>query len=115
MKDECDINVLMKKYEKTGMLDHIVRYKGQYADVTHGMDYQAAIHTIMEADEMFSSLPAAVRDKFDNSPAEFLKFVENPENHDEMAELGLLDRVPTPAPTPEPPAPTPEPTPARRS
>lgn len=103
MADECDINILMAKYQKTGMLDHIVRYKGQYADVTNQEDYQSAIHTIMDANDMFESLPARVRDRFHNSPGEFLAFVEDPSNRDEMAELGLLDKPPTPPAEPTPP------------
>ena len=106
MKDECDINILMLKYQKTGMLDHIVKYKGQYADVFNQGDYQDAIHTIFEANAMFDSLPARVRDRFHNSPSEFLAFVENPNNKDEMKALGLLDVHKIPA-EPEPPAPEP--------
>jgi len=94
MKDECDINILMLKYQKTGMLDHIIRYKGQYADVFNQGDYQDAIHTIREAEEMFDSLPSSVRDRFGNSPARFLAFVEDPNNKDEMAAIGLLDKPP---------------------
>jgi len=111
MKDECDINILMAKYQKTGMLNHIVRYKGQYADVSSQEDFQSALQTLQDANDMFDTLPAKVREKFQNDPGQFLAFVENPDNIDEMAELGLLDRPPpTPTPAPEP-EPEPEPTP----
>lgn len=102
MADECDINILMLKYQKTGMLNHIIRYKGQYADVSNQDDFQSALHILQAANEMFDSLPAKVREKFNNDPGQFLAFVENPENRDEMAELGLLDRPPTPAESAEP-------------
>jgi len=110
MQDECDINILMKKYEKTGMIDHVIRYKGQYADVTSQLDYQEALHTIMDAQSMFASLPASVRDRFGNSPEHFLKFVEDPANETEMRKMGLMDtpyeEPSTPPETPPPAAPT---------
>lgn len=108
MADECDINKIMKRYEKTGMLNHVIRYKGQYADVSTEHDYQSALQTIIDANVMFDSLPAAVREKFANDPAGFLAFVEDPSNHDEMAELGLLSPT-RPDPAAPPPAPGPGP------
>ena len=69
----------MAKYEKTGLIDHVVRYRGQYADVANTVDYQEAIQIINDADTMFSSLPAKIRDKFANSPADFLAFVHDPD------------------------------------
>ncbi len=89
-KAECDINTIMKKYEKTGLIEHLVRYRGQYADVASATDYQEALNTIMEASEMFHTLPSRVREKFNNNPQDFLAFTEDPANTAEMEELGLL-------------------------
>lgn len=103
MKKECDINAIMKRYEKTGLVEHVNRYNGQYADVTMSGDYQSALQIIMDADTMFSSLPARIRDKFENDPREFLDFVENPDNAKELTELGLAtkrDTTPAPGTTP---------------
>lgn len=112
MADECDINILMLRYQKTGMLNHIIRYKGQYADVSNQEDFQSALQTLQDANQMFDSLPAKVREKFKNDPGQFLAFVENPENREAMAELGLLDRPPKKAePDPPPPEPKTDPEP----
>jgi hypothetical protein len=43
---------------------------------------------------MFMSLPAKIRSRFQNDPGAFLDFVQNPENRDEMIELGLAKAQP---------------------
>lgn len=88
-KDECDINTIMRRYQQTGTLEHVQRREAQYADCT-GRDYQTAMELIANARSAFEELPAAVRDRFDNDPAELLDFVRDPDNAEEAAELGLL-------------------------
>lgn len=87
--DECNVNNILKKYEKTGLIDHLNRYQGQYGDVALAVDYQEALNTVMEAEEMFMSLPSSIRNRFDNDPAAFLAFTENPANEAELIEMGL--------------------------
>ncbi len=93
-KDECDINNILKKYEKSGILEHANKYQGQYADVTGTVDYQTALNTVMAAKDMFMSLPASIRTMFDNDPHEFLEFAQDPENQEAMIEMGLAERRP---------------------
>lgn len=90
-KETVDINRIMSRYERTGMLEHVAKYEGDYGDFTDvPTSYHEAMLQVRRADEMFMSLPAKVRKRFANDPGEFLAFVENPENRDEMHELGLL-------------------------
>lgn len=87
---ECDINRIMTKYEKHGILDHVNRFGPQYADFTFTpTDYQECMNAVLEADEMFSQLPAKVRKRFHNDAGAFIEFTSNPENRDEMVALGL--------------------------
>lgn len=88
-KDECDINNILSKYQKTGIVSHINQSEGQYGDFTSEQDYQTALNTVIQAQDMFSSLSAEVRDKFANDPAQFLKFVEKEENAEELIKMGL--------------------------
>lgn len=88
-RDECNLNVLMARYVKTGTLPQSTR-KALYGDFSTATDYQEAQDTILRARDQFAALPSNVRDRFKNSPAEFLSFVANPKNLDEMATLGLL-------------------------
>lgn len=89
-KDECDINRVMKKYEKTGVITHVNRFSGRYGDFISAPDYQAACNAVLAAQDMFMTLPSKVRARFENDPRAFLEFAQNPDNVDEMRELGLL-------------------------
>lgn len=93
--DDCDINRIMDRYVRDGVIDHVKQYGGQYGDFTNVPDFAGALRVVEEAEECFAALPAKVRAKFDNDPGAFLDFVSDPENRSEMAMLGLLD-------TPEP-------------
>ena len=99
-KEECDVNHIMKKYEKTGILEHRNNYEGRYGDFLSAPDYHSAMNAICAADEMFMSVPASIRQRFGNDPAAFLEFVQDPENLDEVRELGLAKAVPPTASLP---------------
>lgn len=88
-KDECDINVIMKRYEKDMLLEHVNEYQGQYGDFSEVPDYHTAMNFVRQADEMFMTLPAGIRKQFDNDAGEFLAFVSDPSNKDKMIEMGL--------------------------
>ena len=103
-KEECDINTIMAKYEKTGLIDHNARYRGEYADVTGAIELQEALQIVEDANDAFDSLTAKIRKRFDNSPEKFLTFVTNPENREAIREMGLMEPV-TVAPVPKPPDP----------
>lgn len=89
---ECDINNIMAKYQKTGQIDHLNTYKGEYADVSQMGDYQESIEIVRAAHDAFMDLPAQIRKEFDNDPGKFIHFSENPENLDRLVELGLATR-----------------------
>lgn len=89
-KEECDINRIMKKWEKTGIIEHRNNFEGRYADFTViPNDYHEAMNSVVEAQNMFMTLPASVRKRFANDPGEFLEFVTDPNNQDEVVKLGL--------------------------
>ena len=73
-KEECDINTIMKKYEKTGLIAHVNAHGGDYGDYLSVTDYHTAMTQITEAQEAFMSLPAKLRERFGNNPANFLAF-----------------------------------------
>lgn len=118
-KDECDINNILKQYKLTGIVRHISAKaaQGTYQDLPDPVDFQDALNMVMEAERAFDSLPAVIRNRFHNDPAEFLAFTSDPANADELVELGLAqpragapDSEPTPPPSPSP-APPPSPSP----
>lgn len=99
-KDECDINRIMKKASKTGVVDWLARNEPRYADVSE-YDFMTSMQTIATANEMFAELPSAVRRRFHNEPAELLAFLHDPDNTEEAIRLGLavareVPKVPEP-------------------
>lgn len=97
-KNECDINHLMKKYREAGLVPQIPKAP-YYGDFTNIPDYQEALNVVNEANTLFMSMSAAVRKEFDNDPARFLEFCQDPANADRMMELGLREK-PKPEPGP---------------
>ena len=72
----------------------------QFDDVS-GNDFQEAMQIITKAQQTFDNMPSALRQQFNNSPAEYLDFVQNPENQTTLVEMGLANAPPAPAqPTP---------------
>lgn len=90
MRDECDINLIMAKFTKSGHVDHFAKHGGSYGFAT-SVDFHSAMNIVTRARQMFEALPASTRDRFNNEPTEFLDFVQDPENHEEMKELGLVE------------------------
>lgn len=95
-KDECDINTIMRRYQATGLIDHVRRDIPQFQDVT-GYDFHEAMNLVSEARALFLDLPSSVRERFSNDPGQFLDFVNNPANAEEMVKMGLATRSSLPA------------------
>lgn len=86
---EVDINNIMSRYHKTGVLP-AGRLDGRYGDVSGVGDYATCLQRVEEVHDLFVSLPAAVRDRMGNSPARLLEFLADGANRDEAVKLGLL-------------------------
>lgn len=117
MKAECDINNILKQFQQTGIYTHVSANASQavYADLPNSFDYQDALHTVMQAEESFSTLPSVVRDFYQNDPERFLHALTDPAQKDRLTEWGVFEKpVEPPARTPQPPSlggPTPSGTP----
>lgn len=92
-KDDCDINNILKRYEKTGILPDLIKADPQYGDFSTVPSYQQALDTVYKAQEQFDALGAKIRERFQNDPEKFLQFVNDPKNIDEMCSLGLATKV----------------------
>lgn len=89
-KDECDINVIMKRYATTGVLPGMERMgQARYMDCS-SVDYQEAMLMVADARAQFANLPARVRDRFGNDPRRMMEFLEDERNVEEARELGLV-------------------------
>lgn len=96
-KEECDINVLMKRYQKTGLFPQYPGQTPRYVSNIGMPDFQQAMEIVKRAEEEFAGLNSELRKRFDNDPAKFLAFVNDEANGDELIKLGLRE-----APKPEP-------------
>ena len=91
----CDIRTIMGKYERTGVLEHTMQYKGTYGDFLNVPDFQEAQNHLAATRSMFESIPASIREMFDNDPAQFVEFMTDEQNRDQISELGLsTDHLP---------------------
>jgi len=111
--EDCDINVIVRRFNVTGQLPTGVRMP-TYQDFADVPTYHEAMNAIVEAQEAFMMMPWEVRARFHNDPAEFVDFCSNAENRAEAAKLGLVEAASLAAPAPQapsgaaaPPAPSP--------
>jgi len=89
-KDECDINVILERFGKTGHLP-INAISGTYGDFSGVHDYHTALNAIIASESEFAALPAQLRNRFDNEPSKLIEFLDNPENKAEAQKLGLIN------------------------
>lgn len=90
MKDETDINNIVEQYGVTGQLPAAPVNVPTYGDFTGTNDYRQALDMVMAADYAFMSLPANVRERFNNDPAELVDFVSDINNRSAAIDLGLI-------------------------
>lgn len=90
-RDKVNINSIMSRYKKTGLMERRLD-KPAYGDFTASVDYHEARNRLIEAESAFASLPASVRKRFGNNPAELIDFLNDENNLDEAVELGLLPK-----------------------
>lgn len=106
MRDECDINCMVERFQRTGMPP---AQSWESVDFTDVPDYQTALNRIREAQQMFDALPSKMRLEFENNPAKLLAFINDERNRDRAVELGLVEPPPPPpvkaAPEAQNPAP----------
>lgn len=91
---DADINIIMQRYGATGQLPQ-VQLEALSGDFTTVGDYRACVERIKAAEEAFMNVDAKVRKEFDNDPARFIEFVNNPENKEQLQKWGLAKQEPT--------------------
>jgi len=98
-KDECDINTIIDRF---GIGENPIEAHQWVTDVDIAdapSNYQDVLNQLNLARDQFMSLPARVRSQFDNDPHQFVAFVSDASNQDEMIRLGLATRKPDPIPS----------------
>ncbi|AXF52308.1 MAG: internal scaffolding protein [Microviridae sp.] len=92
-KDATNINNIMKKYRRTGTVP-ITRQELQYVDNTELPTFRQRQHLIIESKAIFERLPSELRLRFENDPANFFEYLQNPDNLEQMEKDGFVEKAP---------------------
>ena len=57
--EECNINNIMKKYQKTGAIEHVNKHQASYGYATSNT-FQECLEIVEKGETMFSELPQEV-------------------------------------------------------
>lgn len=81
----CDINTIMAKFQKTGLIEWVNQKKAVYADVT-AADWAAAQNIVAAARTQFEELPSYVRKQF-SGVEEYLELVQTDEGVERLRQI----------------------------
>lgn len=96
-KDDCDVNLILARFLKTGQMPPWQSQTGVYADLTQLPSYEEAMNTVVHGNRAFEQLPAHIKQRFGQSPQMLMDFLADPANDEEAVKLGLMN-PPKPAP-----------------
>jgi len=97
-KDQCDINLIMARYQRTGQLPASAMSAAmRYGDFSQIPSFHEMHDRVMAATDLFNQLPARVRKQYGNDPGAFLAASQTPEGAELLVKLGLATKTPQPA------------------
>jgi len=92
-KDSTDVNTIMNKYEKTGVVTHLAKSQGYFKELGEPEDLLDAKMRLIKAERAFDALPAEIRAQCDHNPANFLTMLKDPTKKELLTQYGILDPV----------------------
>jgi len=90
MRDETDINTIVGRYLKTGVLGSGGGTRQPIFGDFSAVDYHEMRNAIADIQQNFDGLPARTRRRFNNDPYQLIRFVENPVNLKASLKMGLI-------------------------
>ena len=90
-KEECDVINIIKRHDRNGIIEHVQRGQARYGDFSEVADYREALDLVRDAQDEFMTIPSDIRKKFDNDPGKFYEFVSNPDNKEELKQMGFIE------------------------
>lgn len=90
-QEETEINNILRSHDRNGVIQHIHKGNAIYADFSNITDLSDALHQIKEAQSEFLNIPSKIREKFQNDAGQFFKFASDPNNLDELRNMGLAN------------------------
>ncbi len=92
-KEECDINHIVRQYDRKGIVTHLNSTQPSYG-YAPATDLREALDLITETRANFQLLPADIRRACENNPENFPAYATDPANAKTLVELGLADAPP---------------------
>ncbi len=89
MREECDVNKIVERYVKTGLIDHLADGIPQFVDVAELGDYRSVIEQVRAVELYFAGLPALVRRSFEDDARLFMDYLETNPSEEDLELLGL--------------------------
>lgn len=104
-----DRGAIIRRAQATGSLSHLAQYGREYAVYGHweNIDMLTAMDRVQRGTEIFQALPSELRKEFNQNPAEFFSFVNDPANAERLPEIFPQLAEPGPWLGPEPQEPEP--------
>lgn len=91
-RDEVNVNTIVAKARKTGLLTYVNPRKPFYGDVSGLRSYQESLAIVRQADEMFMRMSGEIRARFSNDPYKMIAFLQDKRNLDEAVRLGMVTK-----------------------
>lgn len=94
-KASCDINKIVARYQKTGLLVsdlQMASRQAAFGDFTGAADFHTTMSRVAKVTQAFEQLPAMLRKRFEHDPAKYIDFMLDPKNTVEAIKLGLLPK-----------------------
>lgn len=88
-KDEVDVNNVVARFERTGVLPEPRGGEPLYLDVAEFPSYQEAMARVREVESFFAGLPAETREAFDNDAVAFADWAMDEKNLEAAKQLGV--------------------------
>jgi len=99
LAEQLDVNNIIKRYNKTGILPQAQAFEAQYGEF-NSYDLREAIEKVDKAAALFEAVPSQIRATFDNDAGAFIDYATNPANIQQMAKWGLAN-MPLPETKPD--------------
>lgn len=107
--DLADLNKIIARYKKTGIVAGLNEAQGQFLDVSQHQDFAEVMRTARAAEMEFMKLPSKVREEFGHDVANWLDAAFDRDKREALVDSGVIENTGL---APEEGAPTGAPLPA---
>ncbi len=100
-KDDCDINILHRRYLSKGFTPpNVVQLEARYADMTNVQSFEEMLNIQNDVEQLFNELPSELREACQYKVDNFVKIISEPSNQADVQafqyevfdKLGMLER-----------------------